>query len=102
MPYLIDGHNLIGQLPGAAFRGFGAPQSIFALERHMDRVSTALGIAPDELRRRNFIRPGQVSAVGQTISIATTLIDQDLDETRVEVTKMPASATFDAITQTSH
>jgi hypothetical protein len=38
--------------------------------------------------------------VGQTISFATTAIDQDLDETRVEVTKMPASAKFDAITQT--
>ena len=53
--------------PHGAFRGFGAPQSIFALERHMDRVATALGIAPEELRRRNFIRPGQVSAVGQTM-----------------------------------
>jgi len=38
--------------------------------------------------------------VGQTISFATTAIDQDLDDTRVEVTKMPASAKFDAITQT--
>ena len=38
--------------------------------------------------------------VGQPISFATTVIDQDLDETRVEVTAMPASATFDALTQT--
>ena len=53
--------------PHGAFRGFGAPQSIFALERHMDRVAAAAGIEPDELRRRNFIRPGQVSAVGQVM-----------------------------------
>jgi CO/xanthine dehydrogenase Mo-binding subunit len=53
--------------PHGAFRGFGAPQSIFALERHMDRVADAVGLAPDELRRRNFIRPGQVSAVGQVM-----------------------------------
>ena len=53
--------------PHGAFRGFGAPQSIFALERHMDRVAEAVGLAPDELRRRNFIRPGQVSAVGQVM-----------------------------------
>jgi len=39
-------------------------------------------------------------AVGQTISFSTATIDQDLDETRVEVTKMPATAKFDAITQT--
>ena len=38
--------------------------------------------------------------VGQTISFSTAAIDQDLDETRVEVTKMPASAKFDAIAQT--
>jgi CO/xanthine dehydrogenase Mo-binding subunit len=53
--------------PHGAFRGFGAPQSIFALERHMDRVAEAVGLAPDELRRRNFIRTGETSAVGQVI-----------------------------------
>ena len=53
--------------PHGAFRGFGAPQSIFALERHMDRVAEAAGLTPDELRRRNFIKPGQTSAVGQVM-----------------------------------
>ena len=53
--------------PHGAFRGFGAPQSIFALERHLDRVAASLGLAPDELRRRNFIQTGQTSAVGQVI-----------------------------------
>ncbi len=28
--------------PHGAFRGFGAPQSIFALERHMDKVAVAV------------------------------------------------------------
>ena len=53
--------------PHGAFRGFGAPQSIFALERHMDRVAQALELSPEELRRRNFIQPGQTSAVGQVM-----------------------------------
>ena len=53
--------------PHGAFRGFGAPQSLFALERHMDRVAAAVGLAPDELRRRNFIRAGDTSAVGQVM-----------------------------------
>jgi hypothetical protein len=39
-------------------------------------------------------------AVGQTVSFATTIIDQDLDETAVTATKLPASAKFDAVTQT--
>jgi hypothetical protein len=38
--------------------------------------------------------------VGQTISFSVAAIDQDLDEVAVSVTKLPASATFDPITQT--
>jgi CO/xanthine dehydrogenase Mo-binding subunit len=53
--------------PHGAFRGFGAPQSVFALERHLDRVAAAIGLAPDELRRRNFIQEGQTLAVSQVI-----------------------------------
>lgn len=37
---------------------------------------------------------------GQTVSFSTAAIDQDLDDTRVEVTAMPPSARFDALTQT--
>ena len=53
--------------PNGAFRGFGAPQSLFALERHMDRVAAAAGLSPEEFRRRNFIHTGDTLAVGQTI-----------------------------------
>jgi CO/xanthine dehydrogenase Mo-binding subunit len=53
--------------PHGAFRGFGAPQSVFALERHLDQVAKVLGLGPDELRRRNFIREGQTLAVRQVI-----------------------------------
>lgn len=48
-----------------------------------------------------YVPPAQTKvAVGQTISFGTAVIDQDLDETRVDVTKLPKSATFDPITQT--
>jgi CO/xanthine dehydrogenase Mo-binding subunit len=53
--------------PHGAFRGFGAPQSIFALERQMDRVAHAVGLSPEEFRRRNFIREGETTATGQVI-----------------------------------
>ena len=72
-PYLCPNVRLRGRAvatnapPHGAFRGFGAPQSLFALERHMDRVAAAVGLAPDELRRRNFIRAGDTSAVGQVM-----------------------------------
>jgi CO/xanthine dehydrogenase Mo-binding subunit len=53
--------------PHGAFRGFGAPQSVFALERHLDRVAAAVGISPEEMRRRNFIHEGQTLSVGQVV-----------------------------------
>jgi len=53
--------------PHGAFRGFGAPQSLFAMERHMDRIAVAVGISPIEVRRRNFLKSGQTTATEQTI-----------------------------------
>lgn len=53
--------------PHGAFRGFGAPQAFFALERHMDKIAKKIGLSPEELRRRNFIREGQTTATGQVI-----------------------------------
>ena len=59
--------------PHGAFRGFGAPQSLFAIERHMDHIAEALSLAPDELRRRNLLQPGQTTATGQRIDEAIDL-----------------------------
>jgi CO/xanthine dehydrogenase Mo-binding subunit len=53
--------------PHGAFRGFGAPQSIFALERQMDKVARAVGLTPDEFRRRNFVTEGETTATSQVI-----------------------------------
>jgi len=53
--------------PHGAFRGFGAPQSIFALERHMDHIAKVVGISAEEMRRRNFIQTGQTTATGQLV-----------------------------------
>jgi CO/xanthine dehydrogenase Mo-binding subunit len=54
--------------PHGAFRGFGAPQSLFALERHMDKVARVVGLAPEELRRRNFLSTGDRTATGQLLT----------------------------------
>jgi CO/xanthine dehydrogenase Mo-binding subunit len=53
--------------PHGAFRGFGAPQSIFALERHLDKVAHAVGLSAEEFRRRNFIHEGETTATSQVI-----------------------------------
>src|SRR6202795_2666573 len=54
--------------PQGAFRGFGAPQSIFAIERHMDRIAQVVGLSPVEIRRINFLKPGQTTTTEQTVN----------------------------------
>jgi CO/xanthine dehydrogenase Mo-binding subunit len=65
-------------VPYGAFRGFGAPQTIFALERHMDEIASALGIDPLELRRRNFLHTGDTTATEQVMR-EPVIMDQLLD-----------------------
>ncbi|MDE3105499.1 MAG: xanthine dehydrogenase family protein [Acidobacteriota bacterium] len=54
--------------PHGAFRGFGAPQSIFGTERHMNKIARTIGLTPEELRRRNLLRVGDRTATGQLIT----------------------------------
>jgi len=64
----IDGRAMFTNSPPfGAFRGFGAPQSQFACERHMDRIAATLGMDPTEVRRVNLIRDGDATATGQVI-----------------------------------
>ena len=53
--------------PHGAFRGFGAPQSLFGLERHMDKIARVLNLSPEEFRRRNFLSTGDHTATGQPL-----------------------------------
>lgn len=64
----IEGRAMMTNTPpNGAFRGFGAPQTQFAMEVHMDRVAEALGMDPLTLRRRNALRPGDTTATGQVM-----------------------------------
>jgi CO/xanthine dehydrogenase Mo-binding subunit len=53
--------------PNGAFRGFGAPQTQFAVEAHMDRIADQLGIDPVRLREINALKPGDTTATGQKL-----------------------------------
>jgi CO/xanthine dehydrogenase Mo-binding subunit len=53
--------------PHGAYRGFGNPQSLFAIERHLNKVARLLGLEPEELRRRNFLGDGKATATGQIV-----------------------------------
>jgi CO/xanthine dehydrogenase Mo-binding subunit len=68
-------------VPYGAFRGFGAPQAVFAIERHMDEIAAAIGLNPIELRRRNFLHDGDTTATEQVMRepvILDTLLDRAL------------------------
>lgn len=47
-------------VPGGFVRGGGRPLGNYGMERVMDQLARKLGIEPAELRRRNFIQPGQI------------------------------------------
>jgi CO/xanthine dehydrogenase Mo-binding subunit len=53
--------------PHGAFRGFGAPQSLFALERHIEQIATVVGLTSVEIRRRNFLHQGDTTATEQLV-----------------------------------
>jgi CO/xanthine dehydrogenase Mo-binding subunit len=47
-----------------AFRGFGAPQSMFALENHINQLAKHLEEDPVEFRRKHFVKRGDYSSTG--------------------------------------
>ena len=73
-PYRCENTRIRGRAmftntpPNGAFRGFGAPQTLFAVEAHMDRVADALAMDPVSFREHNALVPGNTTATGQTLT----------------------------------
>jgi CO/xanthine dehydrogenase Mo-binding subunit len=89
-PYSCDSVRIQGRAvftntpPNGAFRGFGAPQTEFAVEVHMERIAEALGMDSIELRRMNALKPGDKTATGQTLredSSAHMVLEEALKRT---------------------
>jgi len=51
-------------VPGAAFRGFGAPQALFMAESQVNKLAEKLGMDPVEFRLKNALRDGDTMGVG--------------------------------------
>ncbi|MFI0968229.1 xanthine dehydrogenase family protein molybdopterin-binding subunit [Streptomyces sp. NPDC021080] len=62
-PYRVPNVDIsvVGVLTNTTFatpyRGAGRPETVFAMERAMDRLAAKLGIEPQELRARNLVQP---------------------------------------------
>jgi CO/xanthine dehydrogenase Mo-binding subunit len=81
--------------PHGAFRGFGAPQSLFAIERHVTEAACLFGFDPAALRRKNLLRPGDAMATGQIMRDQVdlpALMDRALVEIGYESRKLEHAA----------
>jgi aerobic carbon-monoxide dehydrogenase large subunit len=47
-------------VPTDAYRGAGRPEASYLMERFVDHIARETGLSPDEIRARNFIKPGQL------------------------------------------
>ena len=56
-----------------AFRGFGGPQGMIAIEDILDRIGRTLGLRPEQVRERNFYREGDVTHYGQQVKDASRI-----------------------------
>ncbi|MBR0995172.1 molybdopterin-dependent oxidoreductase [Bradyrhizobium japonicum] len=55
----VDGYAVYtNTVPAGAFRGYGLPQTLIAIEAAIDELAKQLGITPFEMRRRNIVRDG--------------------------------------------
>jgi len=61
-------------VPGAAFRGFGAPQALFMAEMQMDKLAEKLGMDPVEFRLKNALRDGDTMGVGTPSPSPVTVV----------------------------
>jgi len=65
-PYKIPHLSVAGtcvstnKVPNAPYRGAGRPEAVFVIERCIDGIAAALDLDPAEVRRRNFVQPGEM------------------------------------------
>ncbi|MFP4431997.1 MAG: molybdopterin-dependent oxidoreductase [Spirochaetaceae bacterium] len=81
--------------PSGAFRGFGSTQISFAVEVQMDKIARRLGIDPIDLRRRNALATGKVTAtghrLGEGVGYPETIerVAEELERVRKELKPAP-------------
>ncbi len=77
---------------GAAFRGYGAPESEFPSETLMDELAEKLGMDPFELRYKNLYRKGSTTPTGQDPEVYSLPEMFDLMRPKYEEAKKRAAA----------
>lgn len=62
-------------VPGGAFRGFGAPQGAFVAESQMNKLAEALKMDPVDIRQKNVLKDGMLTIAGTPLPPGITLED---------------------------
>ena len=60
-------------VPGGAFRGFGAPQGCFVAESQMNKLAVALGLDPVALRLKNLLHDGDLTVLQTPLPTGVSL-----------------------------
>ncbi len=79
-PYFIPNINVdvygvyTNNVPGAAFRGFGAPQALFMAESQMNKLAEKLGMDAVEFRLKNAFREGDLMSFGTPVPTQVSIV----------------------------
>jgi len=72
-PYRYQDSHFLGRAVytngamGGEFRGFGAPQVVFGIEQELDALARELKLDPIDLRLKNAVEQGDISALGHEL-----------------------------------
>lgn len=70
----IDTYGIYtNNIPTGAFRGFGAPQGLFAAEGQVNKLAAALNMDPLEIRLKNCLREGSLMSVGTPVPTGVSI-----------------------------
>jgi CO/xanthine dehydrogenase Mo-binding subunit len=73
-----------------AMRGFGSPQSHFAIESLVDMMAVELGLDPIEVRRKNILREGDKMFTGVAVNNTANSLPVSLDRAQEACRKFAA------------
>lgn len=65
-----------------AYRGYGATQGLFAVETALNEAAALLGIDPLEIRRKNFLREGQIMPAYYNERLENCHVSQCMEKAR--------------------
>lgn len=91
----LDCHVVYTNIPvPGAYRGYGAPQALFALECHMENIARDLGMESIEFRRKNWVK------IGDELDIAPHLGERSVAEGELdEYPKVMSSGVEECVAQ---